>query len=87
MGAAKATSGPTSCSRNSNDVTTPKLLPAPRTALIVPLDVKGRRSAFLYADGGDGEIQAVDLPSMLAMCARAALALQIIILRNKILAV
>ena len=30
--AATATSGPMGCSANSNDVTTPKLLPAPRTA-------------------------------------------------------
>jgi hypothetical protein len=59
---------------------------APRTALIVPVVVKGRVTAYLYGDGGDQEILALDLPAVLALCARAAFALQIIILRNKILA-
>ena len=58
---------------------------APRTVLIVPLLVKGRVTAYLYGDGGDHEILALDLPAVLTLCARASLALQILILRNKIL--
>ena len=58
----------------------------PRTALVVPVVVKGRVTAYLYGDGGDQEILALDLPAVLTLCARAAFALQIIILRNKILA-
>jgi hypothetical protein len=42
--------------------------PPPRTALLIPIRLKGRPAAWLYADGGD------------------AFALQIMILRNKILA-
>ena len=61
-------------------------LQVPRTALIVPIMVKGRTTAYLYGDGGDREILAIDLPSMLTLCTRAGLALQILILRNKILA-
>ncbi|HKY34230.1 MAG TPA: hypothetical protein VJV23_17010 [Candidatus Polarisedimenticolia bacterium] len=62
-------------------------IPAPRTALLVPVPVKGRVAAYLYGDGADQEILAIDLPSLLSVAGRAGFALQILILRNKILSV
>lgn len=61
-------------------------VPPPRTMLLAPIVVKGRVTGYLYGDGGDREILAVDLPAVLSLCARAGFALQILILRNKILA-
>jgi len=60
-------------------------LDIPRTVVIVPIRVKERIAAYLYADGGDAEILAIDLPSMLSIGLRAGFALQILVLRNKIL--
>jgi hypothetical protein len=56
-----------------------------RTALLVPIRLKGRAAAWLYGDGGEDDILAIDVPSMISLCGRAAFALQIMILRNKIL--
>ena len=61
-------------------------VPVPRTILIVPILVKGRVTGFLYGDGGERGILAIDLPAILSLSARAGFALQILILRNKILA-
>jgi hypothetical protein len=61
-------------------------VPAPRTVLVVPIIVKGRVAAYLYGDGAEREILAIDLPAILSLCSRAGFALQILILRNKILA-
>ncbi|MGH9867511.1 MAG: hypothetical protein ACREAA_05025 [Candidatus Polarisedimenticolia bacterium] len=58
----------------------------PRTALLMPIRIRGRAAAYLYGDGAAQNILAIDLPSMSTLCARAAFALQIMILRNKILA-
>ncbi len=60
-------------------------LPAPWSALIVPVMVKGRVTGYFYGDGGARSAVVLNLPSMLALCERAGMALQIIILRNKIL--
>ncbi len=60
-------------------------LSVPRTVVIVPIRVKQRIAAYLYADGGDAEILAIDLPSMMSLGVRAGFALQILVLRNKIL--
>ncbi|HEY3174960.1 MAG TPA: hypothetical protein VGK94_04280 [Candidatus Polarisedimenticolia bacterium] len=60
-------------------------VPVPRTILIVPILVKGRVTGFLYGDGGERGILAIDLPAVLSLCARAGFALQILILRSKIL--
>ena len=59
--------------------------PAPRTLLVVPVVVKGRVTGYLYGDSGQRELLALDLHAVLALCARAGFALQILILRNKIL--
>lgn len=61
-------------------------IPLPRTVLIIPIVVQGKIAAYLYADGGDQEILAIDLPSILSLCERAGFALQILIMQNKILA-
>ena len=58
---------------------------APRTVLVVPILVKGRITGYLYGDGEDQEIRSLDIPDLLTLCGRASLALQILILRNKIL--
>ncbi len=60
-------------------------VPAPRIVLIVPIAVKGRAAAYLYGDSGETPRLAVDVPAILGLCGRAGMALQIIILRNKIL--
>jgi hypothetical protein len=57
----------------------------PRTALLIPIRLKSRTAAWLYGDGGSADILAIDLPSLVSLCGRAAFALQIMILRNKIL--
>jgi hypothetical protein len=57
----------------------------PRTVLMIPLVVKGRITGYLYGDGGDQEILSLDVPDLLTLCGRASLALQILILRSKIL--
>ena len=59
--------------------------PAPRSILIVPLRVKDRVAGWLYADDGGNKITTPDIPSIQTLCSRAGLALQILILRNKIL--
>jgi hypothetical protein len=60
-------------------------LTPPWSVLIVPVMVKGRVTAYLYGDGGTRGPLVLTLPSMLALCECAGMALQIIILRNKIL--
>ncbi|MFQ5702161.1 MAG: hypothetical protein ACE5HU_09975 [Acidobacteriota bacterium] len=59
--------------------------PLPRTVLITTIVVQGRVASYLYADGGTQEILAIDLPSIRSLCARAGFALQVLILRKKIL--
>jgi hypothetical protein len=61
-------------------------LPLPKTVVVVPIFVQERVAAYLYADGGSQEILALDIPSVQSLCARAGFALQVLILRNKILA-
>ena len=59
----------------------------PRFILLIPIVVKGRTTAYLYGDCGDSVSLPLDVPSMLTLCKHAGMALQIIILRNKILSV
>ena len=61
--------------------------PVPRTLLVVPINVKGRVTGYLYGDSGHKEMLALDIPAVLALCSRAGFALQILILRNKILSI
>ncbi len=61
-------------------------VPLPKTVVVVPIRVQDRIAAYLYCDGAGQEILALDLPSLRSLCARAGFALQILILRNKILA-
>jgi hypothetical protein len=61
-------------------------LPLPKSVVVVPIFVQERVAADLYADGGSQEILALDIPSVQSLCARAGFALQVLILRNKILA-
>ena len=61
--------------------------PAPRTLMVIPILVKGRVTGYLYGDNGQRELLALDLHAVLALCARAGFALQILILRNKILSI
>jgi len=58
----------------------------PRTVVVVPIAVQDRVAAYLYGDGGSQEILALDIPAMQSLCARAGFSLQVLILRNKILA-
>ena len=60
---------------------------APRFIVLIPIVVKGRVTAYLYGDCGDSVNITMDVPSLLAVCKRVGMALQIIILRNKILRV
>lgn len=60
--------------------------PLPRTVVVVPIAVQDRVAAYLYGDGGSQEILALDIPAMQSLCARAGFSLQVLILRNKILA-
>jgi hypothetical protein len=62
-------------------------VPRPRFILVIPIMVKGRTTAYLYGDCGDSVNLTMDVPSMLTLCKQAGMALQIIILRNKILSV
>lgn len=61
--------------------------PVPRTLLLVPIHLKGRVTGYLYGDSGQRELLALDLHAVLALCSRAGFALQILILRNKILSI
>lgn len=56
----------------------------PRSVLVVPIKVRNRVTAYLYGDNGSTEITAETDP-LLTLCTRTGMALQIMILRNKIL--
>jgi len=77
--------GPVSNARSAIGFYTRLGLSIPRTVLLIPITVKNKVSAYLYADGADSEILAIDLPALLSVSLRAGLALQILVLRRKIL--
>ncbi len=60
-------------------------VPMPRTVLLVPIRIKERVASFLYGDGGpDDDLKAVDVDTFERLSQKASLALQMIIIRNKI---
>lgn len=56
----------------------------PATALIVPVLVKERTAALLYVDDEQRPITRPDIPGMLRAAAKAGLAFEILLLRNKL---
>ena len=56
----------------------------PPTALLLPLRVKSRTVALLYMDNDDGPLERPDLPVLKRVAAKAGLAFEILILRNKL---
>ncbi|MFQ5878169.1 MAG: hypothetical protein ACE5JH_10860, partial [Acidobacteriota bacterium] len=59
-------------------------LPPPARVLLVPLTIKGRASVILYADNGPQAGPLPDIEEYRRLLNKAALALEILILRNKI---
>jgi hypothetical protein len=58
--------------------------PAPERALLVPLLIKDRPTVILYADNAADLATTPDIPTLRRLLAKASLALEILILRNKI---
>ncbi len=59
-------------------------VPAPDRALLVPILIKGRLIALLYGDNGAGRREEPDIAHFRRVAQKASLALEILILRNKI---
>jgi hypothetical protein len=60
-------------------------VPMPRAAFIVPIRIRDKTSSLLYGDGGsDSGLGGLDSSLFIQLAARAALAMQMIIFRNKI---
>jgi len=58
----------------------------PKTALLLPIQIKEKTASVLYGDGGnDDDLRTIDLAKFESLCKKASLALQMIILRGKIL--
>jgi hypothetical protein len=57
----------------------------PTAALVVPVAIKSRLVALLYADNGDQPMPPPDLVSVRRLAAKVALGLEVLILRNKVL--
>ena len=77
--------GPAPAGAAASELYRPLGLMTPRSVMLVPVIVKDRVTGYLYGDSGERGGLAVDVPSLLSVCGRAGMALQIIILRNKIL--
>jgi hypothetical protein len=58
--------------------------PAPERALLVPLLIKDRPTVILYADNAADLATTPDIPTLRRLLAKASLALEILILKNKI---
>jgi len=58
--------------------------PAPERALLVPLLIKERPTVVLYADNAADLATTPDIPTLRRLLAKASLALEILILKNKI---
>jgi len=59
-------------------------VPAPDRVLLVPIQIKGRLIALLYGDNGIGRREEPDIGLYRRVAQKASLALEILILRNKI---
>ena len=57
---------------------------APPTVALYPIRVKGRTVALLYMDNGPHPLPLPDAPTMQRLTAKAGLAFQILLLRNKL---
>jgi hypothetical protein len=57
---------------------------APDRVLLVPIQIKGRLIALLYGDNGTGRREEPDIGLYRRVAQKASLALEILILRNKI---
>ncbi len=61
-------------------------IPMPKATLLVPITIKEKTASVLYGDGaGDDDLRGIDLQAFERLSKKASLALQMIILRNKIL--
>ncbi len=56
----------------------------PATALVLPIQVKNRTAALLYLDDDERPMTRPDIPSMRRVSAKAGLAFEILLLRNKL---
>src|SRR6185436_4914171 len=59
-------------------------IPVPERVLVMPLVIKDRPTVVLYADHGLDNAPAAVIPELRRLLAKAALALEILILRRKI---
>jgi hypothetical protein len=59
-------------------------VPTPDRVLLVPILIKGRLIALLYGDNGVGRREEPDIALFRRVAQKASLALEILILRNKI---
>jgi len=59
-------------------------VPSPDRALLIPILIKGRLIALLYGDNGMGRREEPDIALFRRVAQKASLALEILILRNKI---
>ncbi|HKQ98756.1 MAG TPA: hypothetical protein VJV75_12840, partial [Candidatus Polarisedimenticolia bacterium] len=59
-------------------------IPVPERVLVMPLVIKDRPTVVLYADHGPDSQPATIIPDLRRLLAKAALALEILILRRKI---
>jgi hypothetical protein len=56
----------------------------PSAALVLPVPVKGRVAALLYLDEGERPLTRPDIPLMRRVAAKAGLALELLLLRQKL---
>ena len=52
--------------------------------MLVPIVLKERTVALLYLDGDDGPLPRPDIPMMRRVAAKAGLAFEMLLLRNKL---
>jgi hypothetical protein len=56
----------------------------PANVMLVPIVLKERTVALLYLDGDDAALPRPDIPAMLRVAAKAGLAFEMLLLRNKL---
>jgi hypothetical protein len=59
----------------------------PATVLVVPIVVKDRTAALLYLDGDDAPLAHPDITLLRRVAAKAGIAFEIVLLRNKLRAI
>ncbi len=60
-------------------------VPMPRTGFLLPVRIREKTASILYGDGGaDDDLTSLDVDLLARLAAKASLALQMIIFRNKI---